>query len=295
MVDPSPLQILLLGLIQGAAELLPVSSSAHVIVAEKLMGLDPSSPSMTFLLVMLHSGTMLAVILYFWQAWKTAFFRDRASVAAMLKAVGTATALTLVVGLALKKLIETLFLKGPAIGAAQGEIEDLFSRLPLVASALFVAGLVILWAGRSSEPPIEPGVEKPIGPVPSLWIGASQGLCLPFRGLSRSGITISTGMLLGLPRRRVEEFSFALAVVITPPVVAQELHRLLKASGASGTHLDLLPLLGPGVLGLVAAFAAGLVALRLLSRWLEQGHWGWFGLYCIAFSGFVFVLAGKGF
>jgi undecaprenyl-diphosphatase len=286
-VDPSPLQILLLGLIQGAAELLPVSSSAHVIVAEKLMGLDPSSPTMTFLLVMLHSGTMLAVILYFWQAWKSAFFRDRTSVAAMLKSVGTATALTLVVGLVLKKLIETVFLKG----SPHGDLEDLFSRLPLVASALFIAGLVILWAGRSSEP----AVEQPIGPVPSVWIGASQGLCLPFRGLSRSGITISTGMLLGLPRQRVEEFSFALAVVITPPVVAQELHRLLKASGASGASLDLLPLLGPGVLGLVAAFGAGLVALRLLSSWLEQGHWGWFGLYCLAFSGFVFVLAGKGF
>jgi len=63
------LQILILGLVQGAAELLPVSSSAHVIVAEKLMGLDPSSPEMTFLLVMLHTGTMFAVIVYFWNSW----------------------------------------------------------------------------------------------------------------------------------------------------------------------------------------------------------------------------------
>ena len=60
------LQVLILAAVQGAAELLPVSSSAHVIVTEKLMGLDPSSPEMTLLLVMLHTGTMFAVIAYFW-------------------------------------------------------------------------------------------------------------------------------------------------------------------------------------------------------------------------------------
>src|SRR5215469_4710011 len=66
--------ILILALIQGACELLPVSSSAHVIVAEKLMGLDPSSPEMTMLLVMLHTGTMFAVIVYFWGRWKRNYF-----------------------------------------------------------------------------------------------------------------------------------------------------------------------------------------------------------------------------
>ncbi|HKF59673.1 MAG TPA: undecaprenyl-diphosphate phosphatase, partial [Blastocatellia bacterium] len=60
------IQIIILALIQGAAELLPISSSAHVIVAEKLMGLDPGSPEMSFLLVMLHTGTMFAVLIYFW-------------------------------------------------------------------------------------------------------------------------------------------------------------------------------------------------------------------------------------
>ena len=69
------LQIIILALIQGAAELLPVSSSAHVIVAEKLMGLDPTSPSMVFLLVMLHTGTMLAVIVYFWRRWSAILSR----------------------------------------------------------------------------------------------------------------------------------------------------------------------------------------------------------------------------
>src|SRR6478672_427946 len=69
-------QILVLGLVQGAAELLPVSSSAHVIIAEKLLGLDPSAPEMTFLLVMLHTGTMFAVIVYFWKSWRESYFSD---------------------------------------------------------------------------------------------------------------------------------------------------------------------------------------------------------------------------
>src|SRR5271163_4392462 len=64
------LQIAVLALIQGAAELLPVSSSAHVIVAERAMGIDPSRPEQVFLLVMLHTGTMFAVLVYFWPRWR---------------------------------------------------------------------------------------------------------------------------------------------------------------------------------------------------------------------------------
>lgn len=68
------LKVVVLAIVQGLAELLPVSSSAHVVVAEKLMGLDPSSPQMTLLLVMLHTGTMFAVIAYFWKQWKRTYF-----------------------------------------------------------------------------------------------------------------------------------------------------------------------------------------------------------------------------
>src|ERR1700743_3166896 len=68
------LNILVLAIVQGIAELLPVSSSAHVIVAEKLLGLDPTTPQMTLLLVMLHTGTMLAVITYFWKTWRATYF-----------------------------------------------------------------------------------------------------------------------------------------------------------------------------------------------------------------------------
>lgn len=286
-MEPTLLQILFLGLVQGAAELLPVSSSAHVIVAEKLIGLDPASPAMTFLLVMLHTGTMFAVILYFWKAWKRTFFTDAASFKKMCLHVGSATVVTLVVGFALKHLIEKVILHG----SSRNEMEDLFGHLPLVASALFAAGILILTAGylrgRNGH--------RELGLASSVWIGASQGLCLPFRGLSRSGTTISTGMLLGLSRRRVEEFSFALAVVITPPAIAKELLRLLKSHDGGAAPAHLLHLLGPGLFGMAGAFVSGLLALKLLSSWLEKGHWAWFGYYCVGFSGFVFFLASRGY
>ena len=286
-MEPNLLQILFLGLVQGAAELLPVSSSAHVIVAEKLMGLDPSSPTMTFLLVMLHTGTMVAVIAYFWKAWRRTFFANAASLKETTVNVIVATLATLVVGLALKVLIEKVFMHG----SSKDEMEDLFGHLPLVGGALLSAGLLILTAGhlRGSHG------TRSLGLVSSIWIGVSQGFCLPFRGLSRSGTTISVGMLQGINRQRVEEFSFALAVIITPPAIAKELLRLLKAHTEAASPHHLLHLLGPGLFGMIGAFAAGLLALKLLSSWLEKGHWAWFGYYCIAFSGFVFFLASRGY
>ena len=100
------IKILVLAAVQGAAELLPVSSSAHVIVIAKLMGLDPTTPEMTLLLVMLHTGTMFAVIIYFRKTWKAGFFSSRKQFWNSIKLIVLANALTGVVGLALKALIE---------------------------------------------------------------------------------------------------------------------------------------------------------------------------------------------
>ena len=125
----------------------------------------------------------------------------------------------------------------------------------------------------------------------SSWIGAIQGLCLPFRGFSRSGATISMGLTLGIGKVRVEEFSFALAVVLTPPVIAREVLRLLHAHSASLSQTSpLLTLFYPSFLGMVFSFISGLLALRWLSRWLERGLWHVFGFYCLAASIGVFAL-----
>ena len=275
-------QILILALIQGAAELLPVSSSAHVITAEKLMGLDPSSPEMTMLLVMLHTGTMFAVIAYFWKSWQRNYFASAGQFQWFAVQVIIATLCTGVVGYGLKILIEKTFMRD----TPHAEIENLFSNLPLVAAALAVVGVLIIIAGlREDKAPRHAELQ----PLHSVWIGLVQGLCLPFRGFSRSGATISTGLILGLPKQKLEEFSFALAVVLTPPVIAQEAHRLVKAHALSGEN-SVAHLFVPGLVGMVLSFIAGLLALKLLSRWLEGGRWKFFGFYCLAAAAAVLAI-----
>ena len=275
-------QILLLALIQGACELLPVSSSAHVIVAEKLMGLNPSSPEMTMLLVMLHTGTMFAVIVYFWRGWRRDCFASAGQTQWFTLQIIGATVCTGIVGYGLKILIEKVFLRG----AEHAEVEDLFSNLPLIASALAAVGILIIYAGlRENQSPRHAEIQ----PQHSFWIGLVQGLCLPFRGFSRSGATISTGLILGLPKQKLEEFSFALAVVLTPYIIAKEAKRLLQDHVLSG-HQSALHLFLPGLVGMIFSFAAGLLALKWLSRWLEGGRWKFFGFYClVAAAGVLFI------
>ena len=292
------LKVLVLAIIQGLAELLPVSSSAHVVVAEKLMGLDPTSPQMTLLLVMLHTGTMFAVIVYFWKRWRNSYFKSTAAFMEVATRIVIATVLTGIIGYPIQKLIEKTLLKGQP----KAEIEQLFGRLDLIAAALFCVGVLIVIAGfserRSWSRERETGEETDLTNKQAAVIGAVQGLSLPFRGFSRSGSTISAGMLASVPREAAETFSFALAVVLTPAVVGRELLRLVKATheaAATGSPIDLHGALLVSAVGMVLAFFAGLAGLRWLSTWLEAGRWYLFGIYCIVASLVVFYLHTQGY
>jgi undecaprenyl-diphosphatase len=268
--------VVILAIVQGMAELLPVSSSAHVVVAEKLLGLDPSSPPMTLLLVMLHTGTMVAVIAYFWPQWRRSYFESTAVFRGVATYIVIATACTAVIGLGVARVIEKTVLRG----VPHAEIEDLFSHLEFMAPALAAAGVLIVIAGIRGNRRTAAPAAGDVNPTRAGIIGAVQGLCLPFRGFSRSGATISAGMLLGVGKSRAEAFSFALAVVLTPPVIAREALRLMRAAHESGTTaLGSVALLS--LLGALVAFVAGLLALRWLSRWLESGRWYIFGIYCL--------------
>jgi undecaprenyl-diphosphatase len=280
-------KILILAVIQGAAELLPVSSSAHVILAQKLMGLDPSSPSMVFLLIMLHTGTMFATIIYFWSAWKRLLFSaetESGSGRRFLTMIVLATAVTGFLGLGLQFVIERIVLEG-MLHRERGEVEELFKALPLIGAALMAAGLLILVSSRFDRA----GPGRELTPGRAGLIGLVQGLCLLFRGFSRSGATISVALMSGLPRRFAEEFSFALAVVLTPPLIVRQTWKLLKSPEAAETHW--FALLTPGLVGIVLSFLSGLVALRLLSALLEGGRWAYFGVYCLFFAAIVFFAA----
>ena len=296
-------QVIVLAIVQGLAELLPVSSSAHVVVAEKLMGLDPSTPQMTLLLVMLHTGTMFAVIVYFWRQWMQSYFATADAFKRFALRLVYATVLTGIVGEALIKLVEHTMFKG----APKAEIEELFGRLDLVAPALACAGILILIAGLREKKQDEAQAaatsltRRPTDSVTMRqagWMGLVQGLCLPFRGFSRSGATISTGMLTGASKQRAERFSFAMAVAITPFAIGREALRLVHAThaaAATGSPVDLHGTLIFSLLGAAFAFLAGLVALKWLSNWLENGRWTWFGIYCLVASAVVFWLHTRGY
>jgi undecaprenyl-diphosphatase len=316
------LQIVVLAIVQGAAELLPISSSAHVTIAARLMGYDMGNVfEWTFLLVMLHTGTMASVLIYFWSRWKKMFDQ--------IPAMVVATVCTAVVGYPLMVLIKHFLNTDPT--AAPQEVEHLFQNLPLMACSLAIVGVLIIVAGLIDEK--RPAAAEPISPlqpkaVPhgafvvapvqhqatssaltkvsttqAAIIGTVQGLALPFRGFSRSGSTISAGMLLGVARMRAEEFSFALAVILTPLVIAREVWMLIKehshaaaeqtaqavSSTAGAASANLGHLFLPGLLGMAFSFVAGLIALKWLSNWLEHGRWKFFGFYCLAAA--VVVLA----
>jgi undecaprenyl-diphosphatase len=297
------IQILILAVVQGLAEMLPVSSSAHVILVQKFMGLDPSAPEMTFLLVMLHTGTMIAALAYFGRRWRARFAHR-----GFLKAIVLATVCTGILGFGLKLGIEKGILKH-LLGHSKGEVEELFNNLPLIGTSLLAAGILIIISSRiSSRASSQAGNatdhdskrqdararRDTLGSRQATIIGIAQGFCLPFRGLSRSGTTISAGLLLGVERLFAEEFSFALAVVLTPPIVLLEFRRLtksIKEQGGSLSSFDWIHVLQPGLLGMVFSFLAGLLALRLLSRMLEKGRWQYFGYYCIAFAAVVYGCA----
>jgi len=287
----SILNVVILAIVQGLAELLPVSSSAHVVVTEKLLGLDPSSPPMTLLLVMLHTGTMFAVVAYFWRQWRGTYFSSVAAFRSIAGRILLATVITGIVGVIIKEILERTVLKD----VPHAEIEDLFGHLEFIAPALAAAGILILAAGlRERRPQAQgPAGASDVSVKNAGIIGAVQGLCLPFRGFSRSGATISSGMLLGVSKPQAERFSFALAVVLTPPVVVREILRLRHATNLNPGELSSVALLC--VLGAFVAFLAGLVALKWLSRWLESGRWYLFGIYCLLASVAVTLLHRSGY
>ena len=306
----SIVHVVVLAIVQGLAELLPVSSSAHVVVAEKLMGLDPSTAQMTLLLVMLHTGTMFAVIAYFWQQWKQTYFSSADAFKRFAVRLIWATLLTGILGEALIKIVE----KTAFAGAPKAEIEELFGRLDLVAPALLCAGILILIAGlrerkldraaavRSAAAPAPESITRRSAGTVTMrqagWMGLVQGLCLPFRGFSRSGATISAGMLANAAKDRAERFSFAMAVAITPAAIGREALRLLHAQhdgAAAGAPVDLHGTVLLSLLGAVFAFFAGLFALKWLSNWLENGRWYIFGIYCVIASAGVFFLHMRGY
>jgi len=271
-------EAVILGLVQGLTEFIPISSSAHLVIVPWLFGWnDPALTSLTFD-VALHLGTLAAVIWYFWADWIR-----------LIKA-GVASIVERKIGGDPDRLLAWLLVIGTIPGAIAGalgesKIEALFHQpgIPITASAMIAMGVIIallaalLWLAEALAKH-ERGMEQ-ITLKDSILVGLSQAFAI-FPGVSRSGSTITAGLAVGLKRETAARFSFLLSAPIIAGAVAKSTLDVYDAfkSGAFGqSELILFPI------GVVVAAVSGYLAIRFLLRYLQTNStlvfvWYRFGL-----------------
>ncbi|RTL58215.1 MAG: undecaprenyl-diphosphate phosphatase [Rhodocyclaceae bacterium] len=253
---------LVLGVVEGLTEFLPVSSTGHLILAGDLLGFNDDKGKLFEIVI--QSGAILAVM------WE---YRQR--IANVLSGIGSDRgAQKLVINLCIA------FLPLAVLGLAFGKAikAHLFNPYT-VATAFIVGGLFILWAEKRTHRIRFESVDE-IGPMDALKLGLAQALAL-IPGTSRSGATIIGGLFFGLSRRAATEFSFFLAI---PTLLAATAYQLYKERALLNAD-DI----GMWVVGFVAAFISAFLCVRWLLRYISSHDFTLFAWYRIAFG--IVVLA----
>ena len=266
------LQALVMGIVQGLTEFLPVSSSGHLIIVPFLFGWDDAFITSLAFSVMLHIGTLAALLVFFRDDWfrlvpaGLATVRDRSfhgdSDRRLAWLLVAATIPAALVGLLLDDLIETAF-----------------RSIGLVALTL-VVGAAILWLADRWGSKTR-GVGDVTFPI-AFGIGAAQALAL-VPGISRSGISISAGLFAGLDREAAARFAFLMATPVTAGAALFEARKLI--TGEAGVEVAIAPL----VVGMVAAFVSGMLAIGFLLRYLRTRSLDVFVWYRIVLAAVVLV------
>jgi len=277
-------QALILGIIQGATEFLPVSSSGHLVLAPWLLGwnrpesawyLDPTDPFQLAFDVVLHLGTILAVLVYFWRDWldliqgifhaiRQRTIDDPKAKLALLIILGTIPAA--LIGFTLDEFFESMFQQEAAAAAF----------LLVTATFLFLTERL----GRR-----ERELEQMTW-LDALLIGLGQALAI-FPGISRSGATIATGLTRGLKREPAARFSFLLA---TPVILGAGAFKILDLAQA-GDLTGRAPALVAGFLG---ASIVGFGCIYFLLRYLQRHRLYPFAIYCAALGSISLIIAAIG-
>ena len=266
-------QALVMGIVQGLTEFLPVSSSGHLVLVPFLFGWDDEFLNSLAFSVMLHLGTLVALLVYFREDWARlipaglAAARDRSfrgdadrRLAWLLVAATIPAALA---GLLFNDLIE-----------------EQFREVGLVVVMLVIGGVILFIADRVG------GRSRAIADVTfpvATGIGAAQALAL-IPGISRSGISIAAGRLAGLDREAAARFAFLMATPITAGAIVFEARRLL--TGEAGVTVAVAPL----VVGMLAALLAGLAAIHFTLRYLRTRSLDIFVWYRFGLAAFVLVV-----
>jgi undecaprenyl-diphosphatase len=256
------LELIILAVVQGLTEFLPVSSSGHLVILENLTETYQGDVSLA---IVLHLGTLVAVLAVYWREVRR-LLRFDAQAVQYLVALVVATLPAVVVGLLFKDVVE-----------------GLFSNPRLTAAALVVTGLILFStrAARTSSRRL-PGEWHPVAPplLKALLVGCAQALAIT-PGISRSGSTIAASLWLGLEREEAARFSFLLSVPAILGAAVLDLFDKGAASAAPSTWL---------VLGAVVSFAVGLIAIRLTALLVVQRHFWKFAFYTVPLGLLLFFL-----
>ena len=249
---------IILGLVQGATEFIPVSSSGHLVLVPWLFGWP--NPSLAFYTV-LHLGTLMAVLSVFWRdllslagAWWKSVTKQQ------LDAAEARVAWWIAMGTIPAALMGILW---------EGQFEALFHSPLHAATLLLITGVWLALAERHGRREREPAE---LDGKESLLIGLAQG-CAIAPGISRSGATIGAGMLLGLRREAATRYSFLLAAPIIFGAGLLQVKRLLELP-------DLGPSVAPLLLGFAAALASGYACIRFLLSYVKERSLVVFAAYC---------------
>lgn len=256
------LQAVILGIVQGLTEFLPVSSSGHLQLANELLGtnLNPES-DLTFSLT-LHAATVLSTIVILWaEIWKLikgVFSRRFTEEQAYVLKIVVSMIPIGIVGLFFKEYIE-----------------EAFSTIVVVGVMLLCTAALLTFAYYA-----KPRQKETISYRDAFIIGLSQAVAV-MPGLSRSGTTIATGLLLGNKKENLAQFSF---LMVLPPILGNALLDIVK--GDFGGGVDTVPLIA----GFLAAFITGCIACRWMIGIVKRGKLIWFAVYC-AIAGVVALAA----
>ncbi|MCH5214892.1 MAG: undecaprenyl-diphosphate phosphatase [Muribaculaceae bacterium] len=266
------LDAFILGLVQGLAEYLPVSSSGHLQIFREILGIDlPNDVSLQFD-ILLHAATVLSTIVILWPLFKRLFaaffsFRRDADFWYVCKILISCIPIA-VVGFVFKDLIE-----------------DSFNNILVVGICLCVTAALLCFAHFSDCRDgrlVSPEKGRDIGWWDALVIGCAQAVAV-LPGLSRSGTTIATGILIGDKRSKVAAFSFLMVIIPILGEALLDLYKMVSAhepvAGAPGTAEVSV---GALIIGFFTAFIVGCAACRWMLSLVRRGKLVWFAVYCVA-------------
>lgn len=252
------LQALILGIVQGLTEYLPVSSSGHLAIGQELFGMDSGEGKLAFT-VLLHIATVLSTVVILWKeiVW---IFKD------LFKFQwneGTKYAVNILISMIPVAIVGFFF---------KDKVEEIFDTgLTVVGICLLITATLLAFSYFA-----KPRQKENISPLHAFIIGIAQAIAV-LPGLSRSGSTIATGLLLGNKKERLAQFSF---LMVIPPILGEMLLDIKDVAdqGVSAAFGGISPL--AVIIGFISAFIVGCMACKWMINIVKKGKLIWFAVYC---------------